>query len=187
MVLELVWDVFDLAGDGAEVLKILQGSLFFKSLPGVLKDMDIHDEAGDGVRVPKISQGSFTESFINSQHQKACQDSIYPPSLFLETWRTVMFLMKLDIMLGYPIYPKEALVKVSSRSNIKKLSYPPSLFLESWRTGMLLMKLEMVSGYPKYPKEALLKVSSRSNIRKLVKTTPIIKVSSWSLGGHGGS
>ena len=45
MVLELVWDVLDIAGDGAKVLK-LQGSLFLKSLPGVLKDMDIHDEAG---------------------------------------------------------------------------------------------------------------------------------------------
>ena len=139
MVLELVWDVLDLAGDGAKVLKILQGSLFFKSLPGVLKDMDIHDEAGDGVKVLKISQGNFTESFINIQHQEACQDSIYPPSLFLESWRTVMFLMKLD----------------------------------------------MVLGYPKYPKEALLKVSSRSNIRKLVKTPPILQVSSWSLGGQG--
>ena len=96
----MVLDVLDLARDGAKVLKILQGSLFFKSLPGVLKDMDIHDEAGDGVEVLKISQGNFTESFINIQHQEACQDSIYPPSLFLESWRTVMFLMKLDMVLG---------------------------------------------------------------------------------------
>ena len=99
MGLELVWDVLDLAGDGAKVLKILQGSLFFKSLPGVLKDMDIHDEAGDG-EVFKISQGNFTESFINIQHQEACQYSIYTPSLFLESWKTVMFLMRLDMVLG---------------------------------------------------------------------------------------
>ena len=140
MVLELVWDVLDLAGDGAKVLKILQGSLFFKSLPGVLKDI-VHDEAEDGVMFLKISQGNLTESFIKIQHQEACKDS----------------------------------------------TFPPSLFLESLRTGMFLMKLKMVSGYPKYPKEALLKVLSRSNIRKLVTTTPIIKVSSWSLGGYGGS
>ena len=101
MVLELVWDVLDLAGDGAKVLKILQGSLFFKSLPGVLKDMDVHDEAGDGVKVLKISQGNFTESFINTQHQEACQDSIYPPSLFLESWRTLMFLMELEMVSRY--------------------------------------------------------------------------------------
>ena len=93
MVLELVWDVLDLAGDGAKVLKILQGSLLFKSLPGVLKDMDVHDEAGDGVMVLKISQGNFIESFIKIQHQEACQDSSYPPSLFLESWRTEMFLI----------------------------------------------------------------------------------------------
>ena len=100
MGLELVWDVLDLAGDGAKVLKILQGSLFFMSLPGVLKDMDIHDEAGDGVKVLKISQGNFTESFINIQHQEVWQDFIYPQSLFLESWRTVMFLMKLDMVLS---------------------------------------------------------------------------------------
>ena len=98
MGLELVWDVLDLAGDGAKVLKILQGSLFFMSLPRVLKDMDINDEAGDGVKVLKISQGNFTESFINIQHQEACQDSIYPPSLFLESWRTWRFLMELELV-----------------------------------------------------------------------------------------
>ena len=112
-----------------------------KSFPGVLEDNDVLDGAGDGVKVLNISQGSFTESFMQIQHQEVSQDSTYPPSHFLESWRKVMF----------------------------------------------LMELEMVSGYSKYPREALLKVSSRSNIRKLVKTTPIIKVSSWSLGGHGGS
>ena len=102
-----------------------------------------------------------------------------------------MFLMELEMVSGYPKYPREALLKVSLRFNIrnlvKTLKFPPSLFLESWRTVMFLMELEMVSGYSKYPREALLKVSSSSNIRKLVKTAPIIKVSSWSLGRHGGS
>ena len=112
-----------------------------KSLPGVLVERDVLDGAGDGVIVLKISQGSFTESFIKIQHLEACQDP----------------------------------------------TYPPSLSLESWRKGMFLMELEMVSWSSKYPREASLKVTSRSIIRKLVKTTPIIKVSSWSLGGHGGS
>ena len=109
------------------------------SIHGVLKDRDVLDEAG--VRVLNVSQGSFTESFIKIQHQEACQDP----------------------------------------------TYPPSHSLESLRKGMFLMELEMVSWYSKYPREAFLKVSSRSIIRKLVKTTPIIKVSSWSLGGLGGS
>ena len=99
---------------------------------------DFPDRAGDGVRVVKISLESFTETFIKIQHQEACQDS----------------------------------------------TFPPSLFMESWMTGMFLVELEMVLGYLKYPREALLKVSLRSNIRKLVKTKPIIKVSSWSLGGQ---
>ena len=55
-----------------------------KSLQGVLKDRDVLDLAGVGARALKILQGSFTESIIKIQHQEACQDSIYPPSLFLE-------------------------------------------------------------------------------------------------------
>ena len=90
--------------------------------------------------------------------------------------------MELELVSEYPKYPKEALlksfIKIQQREACQDSTYPPSLFLESWKTGMFLMKLEMVSGYPKYPKETLPKVSSRSNIRKLVKTTPIIKVSS---------
>ena len=107
-----------------------------KSLPGVLEDMNVND-----CRVLKMFKRRFTENYIIIQHQEASQD----------------------------------------------LTFPPSLSLESWRTWMFLMELEMVSGYTKYPIEGLLKVSSRSNIRKLVKTTNIIKVSFWSLGGHGGS
>ena len=110
-----------------------------KSLPGVLEDLDVLYGAGDGFRVLIIFIRSLTESFIKIQHKDAYQDS----------------------------------------------PYHQSLFLESWRKGMFLMKQEMVSGYPKYPKEALLKVTSRSNTGNLVKTTPIIIVSFWSLGGQG--
>ena len=112
-----------------------------KSLPGVLQERDVLDGAGDGVKELNISQGSFTESFIKIQHQEVCQDS----------------------------------------------SYPPSNFLESWRKGMFLMELEIVSRNLIYPREVSLKVSSRYIIRKLAKTTHIIKVSSWSLRGLGGS
>ena len=83
------------------------------SLPGVLKDRDVLDLAVDGVRVVKILQGSFPESFIKILHQEPCQDSTSPPSLFLESWRTVMFLMELEMVSGYSKYPREALLKVS--------------------------------------------------------------------------
>ena len=56
-----------------------------KSLCGVLEDKDILDLAEDGAMVLKILQGIFTESITKIQHQEACQDSIYPPSLFLES------------------------------------------------------------------------------------------------------
>ena len=107
------------------------------SIHGLLKDRYVLDEAG--ARELNVSQGSFTESFIKIQHLEACQDT----------------------------------------------TYPPSQSLESWRKGLFLMELEMVSWYSKYPREALLKVSTRSNIRKLVKTPPILQVTSWSLGGKG--
>ena len=50
-----------------------------------------------------------------------CQDSTYPQSLFLESLRTGIFLMELEMVSGYSKYPREALLQVSSRSNIRKL------------------------------------------------------------------
>ena len=81
----------------------------------------------------------------------------------------------------------ESFIKIQHQEVCQDSTYPPSHFLEFWRKGMFLMELEMVSWYSKYPREAFLKVSSRYIIRKLAKTTHIIKVSSWSLGGLGGS
>ena len=81
--------------------------------------MDVLDGAGDGVRVLIISMRSFTESFIKIQHQEPHQDSTYPPSLFLESWRMWMFLMELEMVLWYSLYPLEALLKVTLRSKIR--------------------------------------------------------------------
>ena len=94
-----------------------------------------------------------------------------------EALQTIQILVELGMVLGYVKYLYEALLKVSSRSNIRKLIKTlHNLYVSSWRD--VLDGLEMVSGSSKYPWEALPKVSSRSNTRKLVKTTPIIKVSS---------
>ena len=137
---------------------------------------------------PKYQDQTFTESFIKIQCKEACQDYTYHQSLFLESWRTGRLLMKIKMVSGHPKYQDqnftESFIKIKHRGACQDSTYPPSLFLESWRIGMFLMELELVSRYPKDPKEALLKVSLRSNIGKLVKTTPIINVSSWSLGGH---
>ena len=81
----------------------------------------------------------------------------------------------------------ESFIKIKHQEACQYSTYSQSLFLESWRKGMFLMELEMVSWYSKYARETSLKVLSRYIIRKLAKTTHIIKVSSWSLGGHGGS
>ena len=110
--------------------------LLSKSLPGVLEDRDVLDRDRSGVRVLKIYLGSFTESFIKIQHKEACQDSMYPPSLFLESWRRGMFLMELEMVSGSLKYPWKALQKVSSRSNIMKLVKTPSIVqVSSWSLG----------------------------------------------------
>ena len=70
----------------------------------------------------KIFQGSFTESFIKIHHKEACQDSTYPPSLFLESWRTWMFLMELEMVSWYSLYPLEALLKITLRYNNRNLA-----------------------------------------------------------------
>ena len=49
------------------------------------------------------------------------------------------------------------------------------------------MNLEVVSDDRDHPSEASVKFSSRINIRNPVKNPPVLKVSSWILGGHVGS
>ena len=102
---------------------------------------DNPDAPGDVLRWKRTFKRSFSESFIKIGHPKPCQDSTYPPSLSLESWRT-------------------------------------------WR---FLTHLVMVSDGREHSREASLKVSSRLDIRNPVKTPPVLQVSSWSLGGHGGS
>ena len=77
---------------------------------------------GDVVRVLKISLGSFTESFIKIQHLEVCQESTHPPSHFLESWSKGMFLMELEMVSRNSRYPREVLLKVSSRSTSGSLS-----------------------------------------------------------------
>ena len=98
-----------------------------------MKERDVLDGARDGVRVLKISLESFKESFIKIQHHEACQDSIYRPSLFLESLRTGMLLMDIEEGSEYSKYPREVLQKVSSRSIIRKLVKAlPILQVSSW-------------------------------------------------------
>ena len=83
-------------------------------------------------------------------------------------------------------------VKFSSRSNIRNpvktlhvLQFSSWSLVRTW--WRFLMNLELVSDVRDYLSEAFVKVSSRSNIRNPVKTPPVLHVSFWSLGGHGGS
>ena len=132
-----------------------------KHSPRVLEDGDVLDRVGVGVRVLNISLGSFTESFITS----ASLSRLYLSSKsFPGVWEDWDVLGGAGDGSGYSKHPREALLKVSSRSNIRKLvktspiikvsSRPPSLFLKSWRIGMFLMELEMVSRYSIYPRKA---------------------------------
>ena len=61
---------------------------------------------------PKYQDQNFIESFIKIQHKEAYQDYTYHQSLFLDWSLGGMFLMKLEMVLGYQKYPKETLLKV---------------------------------------------------------------------------
>ena len=117
------------------------------------------------------------------------QNSICPPSLFLESWRKWRFLMSLEVVSYDRDHSSEAYLKVSSRSNMHQKpcqdsTCPPSLFLESWRTWRFLINLEVVSDDKYHPSKADLKVSTRSVIRNLVQKKCIFVVKSIMLHTH---
>ena len=70
---------------------------------------------------------------MNIPYQEPCQDSTFPPSLFLESWRTWRFLMDLEFGSDEWEHLYEASVKFSSRSNIRNpVKTPPFLHVSSW-------------------------------------------------------
>ena len=70
---------------------------------------------------------------------------------------------------------------------LSRLQLSSKSLLESWRTWRFLTYLVMVSDWSEHQREASLKVSWRLDNRNPVKTPPVLQVSSWSLGGRGGS
>ena len=70
---------------------------------------------------------------------------------------------------------------------LSRLQLSSKSLLESWRMWRFLTHLVMVSDWREHPRKASLKVSWRLDMRKPVKTPPVLQVSSWGLGGHGGS
>ena len=81
----------------------------------------------------------------------------------------------------------ESFIKIWHQEPCQDSICPPSLFLVSRRTWTFLMDLQMVSDGREHPSEVSVKVSSRSDIRNHVKTPLVLQVSSWGLGGRGGS
>ena len=102
--------------------KPIKTPLSSKFLPGVLEEM-------------MFLMNLKVES-IGTQHQKPCQDSTCPPSLFLESWRTWKFLMNLEMLSYDRDHNSEASVKVSSRSKIRNpINTPPVLQVFPWSLG----------------------------------------------------
>ena len=62
-----------------------------------------------------------------------------------------------------------------------------TLSSKSRRTWRFLMTFWSLSYVRNYHIRALLKILSKSEHRKPIKNNPVLQVSSWSLGGHGGS
>ena len=121
--------------------------------------------------------------------EEECKDSTCPSSL-LESRRTWILDGPGDGVKeeGTSIISAcESFIKIWHQEPCQDSTCPSSIFLESRRTWTFLMDLEMVSDEKEHPSEVSVKVSSRSDIRNHVKTPPVLQVSSWGLGGHGGS
>ena len=110
-------DVLDVARDGVWVLEMTLGNF-----TGSLK---FYLDLTSGEQQCSWSQRRVTESLINIQHEKVCQDYTYPPSLFLESWRTWMLMIALEMESGYNKCPREGFQKIRSWSNIRKLLKAP--------------------------------------------------------------
>ena len=80
---------------------------------------------------------AYAESFSHFGQDILHQDSTCPPSIHLESWRTVWFLTNSQWMLfGLQLYLQHV-QEISSNSNMNpvKTNYPRSLTLEAWMTG----------------------------------------------------
>ena len=97
---------------------------------------DNPDAPGDVLRWKRTFKRSFSESFIKIGHQKPCQDSTYPQSLSLESWRTWRFLMHLVMVSDGREHSREAFLKVSRRLGIRNpVKTPPVLQVFPWSLG----------------------------------------------------
>ena len=89
-----------------------------------------------GLEYSKYPYKALQKSFIKIKHLEACQDPTYPPSQSLKSWMKGLFLMELDMVSWYSKYPRKALLKVSSRSNIRNLVKTLHfLKVSSWSLG----------------------------------------------------
>ena len=78
----------------------------------------------------------FTGSFIKIWYQQPCQDFSCPPCLFLDSRRTWIFLIDLEMVSDGREHPSEVSVKVLSRSDIRNhVKTPPVLQVSSWSLG----------------------------------------------------
>ena len=75
----------------------------------------------------------------------------------------------------------------SSTETPSWLSLSSKSLLGVWEDMDIPDTFLMVSDVKEYNEDALLKISSRSISRNPIMTEPVLQVSSWSLGGHGGS
>ena len=92
------WEAFLTVSSRSNIRKFVKTPPILQVSSGVLEDRGVLDGDRDGVRLLKIPLRFITESFIKIQHQKAYHDSHYPSSILLESWRTWVFLMEVEMV-----------------------------------------------------------------------------------------
>ena len=78
----------------------------------------------------------FIGSFIKIWYQQPWHDFSCPPYLFLDSRRTWIFHMDLDMVSDWRVHPSEVSVKVSATSDIRNHVKTPHVFqVSSWSLG----------------------------------------------------
>jgi len=133
---------------------------------------------------------SCCENFFRFQHQEPCHDFTCPPSPFLESWRTWMFLTNLE-MVPYDMYQSyEVALKISSKSNIRNhVKTLLVLIVPSWSLGghvgflTTWRKCHMTCINPL----KMLWKFHQNQTSGTLSRLHVLQAPSWSIGGHGGS
>ena len=166
-----------------------------KSLPGAMDNIKVPDGPGDGVKWMLVSTWTLVSCHV------LCQDSTYQSNLFLKSWRTLMFLLELEMVSNKWEYFYKSFM-IHSQVPFQDSTYPSSLRgqWDSWTMSRICISSKTLPGVLEdinvsdWPGagvkwtgvsiwtfcESFIKSIAKNHVHALHN----LQVSSWSLGLH---